>query len=131
MPLVLVLMTFFMLSCEKFETDSLILMNNTSQTVYYMAMTVERSTLIDLNPIFPIDKDDRRKRVITPGTRTFVNKTDIMSYNFGDDIQFYFYEVISDTAFFSGGLQLTHKKLRELKFQVVLDDEKLTRRKVQ
>ena len=129
--LVILLMTLSMLSCEKFEIDSLKLTNNTSQSVYFMVMTVEISALIDLNPIFPIDNEDRRNKIITPGNTASVSENEIMGYNPGDDLQLYFYEVIRDTAYFSGGLQLTNKKLQELKFQVVLNDENLTQRKVQ
>ena len=129
--LVLLLMTLSMLSCEKFEIDSLKLTNITSQSVYYMVMTVEISTLIDLNPIFPIDSEDRRNKIITPGKTASVSENEIMGYNPGDDLQLYFYEIIRDTAYFSGGLRFTNKKLQELKFQVVLNDENLTQRKVQ
>lgn len=128
-----VFMLFFtalMTSCEHSQTDSLKLTNNTSQTVYFLAMTVEISTLIDLNPIIPLESDDRRKSIIAPCSTTDIDADQIMGYNSGDDIQFYFYEVISDTAYYSGGLQLTHKKLQELKFHVVFDDEQFERRKV-
>lgn len=116
-----------MLNCEGFEMDSLKLTNNTSQTMSYLVMTVEQSHLVDLNSKSSLSNDTR---IVSTGESDTLSEEDIWGYQPGDNIQFYFYEVIGDTAYFSGELRLTHKKLRELNFQVVIDDEELTTSKV-
>lgn len=112
-------------SCEEFEIDSIKLSNHTSQTTYYLAMTVEQSHLIDLSPAFPINNENK-KRIMPPGEMAKLYEEDIWGYTPGDDLRFYFYEVVGDSAYFSGGLDVTHKQLVKHKFHIVLDDEELT-----
>lgn len=123
-PALFLLISAFLWNCEELEIDSMRLSNHTSQTTYFLAMTVEQSHLIDINPVFSINK----KRVIPPGNTATLYKENISGYNFGDDVNFFFYEVLGDSAYLSGGLELTHKQLLKQQFHIVLEDEELTTR---
>lgn len=122
------LIAAFLWSCEELGMNSMQLTNNTRQMTYYQALTVEASHLIDLNPAFSINTDNREKRIIPPGDTATLYEEDISGYDFGDDVKFFFYEVVGDSAYISGGLELTHKQLLKLRFHVVIDDEELTTR---
>lgn len=115
----------FLSSCEELDIDSMKLTNNTNQRASYLAMTVEQSRLVDLKMKGLINNETR---IISSGETVTLYEEDIWGYSPGDDLRFMFYEVIGDSAYMSGSLDITHKQLRKLRFHVVIDDEELTKR---
>lgn len=120
------LIIFLVFSCEKSDSDSFKLSNQTDQTTSVLPMTVEQSYLVDLSPTGTVSSGSI---IISPGETETIYDDNIMGYKPGSDIQLYFYEVIGDSTFWSGSLLVTRNQLKQLRYHVMIEDKNLTKRK--
>jgi hypothetical protein len=99
------------------DEDKIKVVNGTGVPIVFHAMELQASYLFDPAPFFPVEPND--PRVLSPGARRSLRMKDIDGpFRLGDDIRFFLYEVVGDTAQSRPIVTLTAKELRDSDYRV-------------
>ncbi len=99
------------------DEDKIKVVNGTGVTVFFLAMELQASHLFDPAPTVVVEPSD--SRVLPPGASRSLPMKDIAGpFQLGDDLRFFLYEVVGDTAVSRPIVTLTARELRDSDYRV-------------
>ncbi len=100
------------------ETTRIRVVNESFFPVAFLALELETSYLFDPAPTFQVEATDGR--VLPPGASRFLPRSEIEgNFRAGDDLRFFLYQVVRDTAEFRMMITLTADQLAASNHRVI------------